>query len=71
MSRKLKFSIFLLLLLKVTKKKRKITDFIPKSHTCSNTLHLPCGSATIPMPPDEDLFAIYDLAFKNSYFGIM
>ena len=52
-------------------KKRKIADFIPKYHTCSNTLHLPRGSAIIPMPPDGELFAIYDLAFKNSYFGIM
>ena len=51
--------------------KRKIADFIPKSHTCSNTLRLPRGSATITMPPDEELFAIYDLAFKNSHFGIM
>jgi len=41
-----------------------------KCHTCSYTLHLPCGSATIPMAPDEELFAICDLAFKNSYFGI-
>jgi len=52
-------------------KKRIIADFIPKSHTYSNTLHLPHGSATIRMPPDEELFAIYDVAFKNSYFGIM
>ena len=52
-------------------KKSIIADFISKAHTCSNTLHLPHGSAAIPMAPDEELFAIYDLAFKNSYFGIM
>ena len=71
MSIKLKYNLFLFQLLKVPKKKTKIADFIPKSHTCSNMLQLPYGSATIPLPSDEELFEIYDLAFKNSYFGIM
>ena len=53
------------------KKRRAIPDFLPKSHTCSNTLHLPRGSATLPLPSDENLFNIYDYAFKNTYFGIV
>ena len=65
MSRKLKYSFFSFLMLKAPMKKRKIADFIPKSHPCPNTLHLPRGSATIPMPHDEEGFAIYDLGFKN------
>ena len=50
-------------------KKRIIADFISRFHSCSNALHLPHGSAIIPMPPDEELFAIHDLALKNSYLG--
>lgn len=57
--------------MKEPRKKRAIADFIPKSHTCSNTMHLPCGSARLALPPDEELFVIYDYAFKNAYFGIV
>ena len=46
-------------------------DFIPKAHICSHILNLPRGSASIPLPDDTELFAVYDLAFKNSYFGIL
>lgn len=54
-----------------SRKKRAIPDFMPKSHTCSNTMHLPCGSAGLSLPSDRELFALYDYAFKNTYFGIV
>lgn len=51
-------------------KKTVITDFIPKSHTCSNTLDLPRGSYLIPLPSEDELFRFYDYAFKNTHFGL-
>lgn len=51
--------------------KRTNWNFMPKSHTCSNTLNLPIGNRHLPLPSEEDLFQLYDLAFKNTYFGIM
>ena len=62
---------FLHLIKDQPREKRAIPDFLPKAHTCSNTLHLPRGSATLPLPSDENLFNIYDYAFKNTYFGIV
>lgn len=59
------------LLKKRSRKKRAIADFMPKSHTCSNTMHLPCGSAGFSLPSDRELFSLYDYAFKNTYFGIV
>ena len=53
------------------RKKRATFDFIPKSHTCSNTMHLPCGSGRLALPTDEELSVIYDYAFKNAFFGIV
>jgi hypothetical protein len=45
--------------------------YVPKAHTCANVLELPRGEVTQPLPPSEDLFAIYDGAFsKNEHFGI-
>lgn len=52
-------------------KKKPIWDFMPTSHTCSNTLDLPRGNAVVPLPSDDELFELYDLAFKDNYFGIM
>ena len=50
-------------------KRRAIPDFFPRAHTCSNMMHLPRGTIKLPLPPDEELFTIYDYAFKNSHFG--
>ena len=54
-----------------TQKKRITTDFLPKAHTCSNTLHLPRGTPNLPLPADGELFKLYDYAFKNAYFGVV
>ena len=43
--------------------------FLPTANTCSQTLNLPTGSHDIAIPSEEDLFEIYDHAFKNNYFG--
>lgn len=52
-------------------KKKPIWHFMPTSYTCSNTLDLPRGNAVVPLPSDDELFELYDLAFKNNYFGVM
>lgn len=45
-------------------------SFIPSANTCSNTLHLPrCVSGRFPLPQENALFDIYDVAFANAYFG--
>ncbi|CAB3980212.1 leucine-rich repeat-containing DDB_G0290503 isoform X1 [Paramuricea clavata] len=44
-------------------------SFIPTSNTCANVLHLPCPSNQIPLPTEEKLFEVYDMAFCNAYFG--
>ena len=54
-----------------TQKKRITTDFLPKAHTCSNTLHLPRGTPNLPLPADGELFKFYDYAFKNAYFELV
>ena len=50
--------------------KKKNWYFTPTAHTCSNTLGLPTESRVLPVPPEEDLFQLYDMAFKNTHFGI-
>ena len=45
--------------------------FLPTANTCSQTLNLPTGSHDIPIPSEEDLFEIYDCAFRNDYFGLV
>ena len=45
-------------------------SFIPKANTCSKTILLPRGSYTLSLPPEEDLFEVYDSAFSNTYFGL-
>ncbi|RMX56917.1 hypothetical protein pdam_00024220, partial [Pocillopora damicornis] len=48
-----------------TQKKRITTDCLLKAHTCSNTLHLPRGTPSLPLPGDGELFKLYDHTFKN------
>lgn len=43
--------------------------FTPKANTCSNTLRLPRPTHNIKQPDEKMLFDIYDMAFRNSYFG--
>ncbi|XP_022778455.1 uncharacterized protein LOC111320014 [Stylophora pistillata] len=45
--------------------------FTPTAHTCSNILSIPVASSVNPLPSQEKLFEIYDLAFSQSYFGSM
>ena len=45
--------------------------FLPTANTCSQTLNLLTGSHDIPVPSEEDLFEVYDYAFKNDYFGLV
>jgi len=43
--------------------------YLPKSSTCTNQLFLPCPSLLLKLPPEEELFLIYDMAFLGSHFG--
>ena len=43
--------------------------FLPLAHTCTNVLELPRPTNQIPLPPIERLFALYDLAFSQPFFG--
>ena len=45
-------------------------SFIPTANTCSATLFLPKGSYDLPLPPEDELFEVYDFAFSNSCFGL-
>ena len=42
--------------------------FLPLAHTCTNLLELP-RPTDVPLPPMDRLFALYDLAFSQCYFG--
>ena len=44
---------------------------MPTSRTSSNSLDLPRGNEVLPLPSDNELLELYDLAFKNNYFGVM
>jgi hypothetical protein len=44
------------------------TGFAPTAHTCGNILSIPVPSSDNPLPSQEKLFEIYDLAFTQSYF---
>lgn len=46
-------------------------SFLPSAHTCTNCLELRRGHVDIKIPPEEDLFEVYDNAFSNVYFGKM
>ncbi|KAH3805220.1 hypothetical protein DPMN_133517 [Dreissena polymorpha] len=46
-------------------------SFVPTANTCANTLNLPRPSPDTPLPPDQKLFHFYDLAFSNTYFGLI
>ena len=47
-----------------------VPGFTPTAHTCVNVLKLPRGTLQHPLPTEERLFSIYDLAFGQAYFGL-
>ncbi|CAH3172828.1 unnamed protein product [Porites lobata] len=42
--------------------------FLPLAHTCTNLL-VPRPTDALPLPSTQRLFALYDLAFSQCYFG--
>ena len=38
--------------------------------TCTNCLELPAASREYPLPPEEELYNVYDNASAQSYFGV-
>lgn len=44
-------------------------SFLPCAHTCTNRLELRRGHVSLKLPPEDDLFEMYDSAFSNVYFG--
>ena len=44
-------------------------DFKPTAHTCRYALELPVRTATIDLPPENNIFDVYSTAFANAYFG--
>jgi hypothetical protein len=47
------------------------SSFVPTANTCANTMNLPRPNSDTPLPPDQTLFEFYDLAFSNTYFGLL
>ena len=45
--------------------------YLPTALTSSNVLVLPIGFLTAPLPEEQNLFQVYDLAFANAHFGTM
>ena len=45
--------------------------YLPTAHTCGSVLVLPIGFLTAPLPEEQGLFQVYDLAFANAHFGTM
>ena len=43
--------------------------FLPLAYTCSNGLEVPRPTDKIPLPPQDKLFVLYDLAFSQGFFG--
>lgn len=44
-------------------------SFLPTANTCVNALKLPRPTGEKDLPDTEVLFNLYDLAFKNAFFG--
>lgn len=45
--------------------------FLPTAHTCGNILSIPIATTNNPLPSQDQLFDIYDMAFCQTYFGKM
>lgn len=46
------------------------TSYIPTANTCVNQLNLTIPAESLEMPPQHELFKLYDYAFCNTYFGL-
>ena len=44
-------------------------SFLPTSNTCINKMYIPRPTTDIELPPEDDLFEVYDNAFLNQHFG--
>ena len=44
-------------------------SFLPTANTCINRLCIPRASTYLPLPKEDMLFNMYDLAFSNTHFG--
>lgn len=44
-------------------------NFTPTAHICSYALELLVRTATLDLPPGNDLFKVYSSAFANAYLG--
>lgn len=48
------------------------SSFLPTANTCINQLNLPRPSLGKPLPTNNiSVFALYDYAFLNCYFGMV
>ena len=47
-----------------------VPSFVPVVRTCTNCLELPSALREYPLPPEEELYNVYDNAFAQSYFGV-
>lgn len=45
-------------------------SFLPTANTCINKLNLYIAEKSEDIPSNDILFALYDYAFTNSYFGL-
>lgn len=46
------------------------SGFIPTANTCINNMKLPRPSYEMELPSEEELFALYDYAFLNTFYGL-
>ena len=44
-------------------------SFLPTANTCINRLRIPHASTYLPLPKEEELFNMHDLAVSNTHFG--
>ena len=47
-----------------------VPSFVPVARTSTNCLELPAASREYPLPPEEELYNVYDNAFAQSYFSV-
>jgi hypothetical protein len=45
------------------------SSFLPTANMCINRITIPHPTRDHPLPQQEQLFGLYDLAFLNTYFG--
>ncbi|XP_052277390.1 uncharacterized protein LOC127876299 isoform X3 [Dreissena polymorpha] len=45
-------------------------NFLPTANTCINRMNLSLPDESNPLPLQEELFNLFDLAFCNTFFGL-